>query len=152
MLVFTAVSRILRGSAERLEKGSCSPSIRETASSVYHIVEGTGHTEINDENFLWKKGDTCCIPAWHKYEHRADTSETVYLSRSDQKPMLKALGLYRVEGWKTKYSILSSLTICGSIFTEHPFYLPVQCELPTLHNHITQPTTVGTTYQCITIR
>jgi gentisate 1,2-dioxygenase len=46
----------------------------------------------------WKKGDTFCIPAWYKYQHFADEGETVYLYRFDDKPMLKALGFYRVDG------------------------------------------------------
>jgi gentisate 1,2-dioxygenase len=93
-----AVSRTLGGLAERLNAGKSSPAVRETASSVYHIVEGTGYTEINGEKFFWKKGDTFCIPAWHKYQHFADKGETVYLYRFDDKPMLKALGFYRIEG------------------------------------------------------
>ncbi len=79
-------------------KGTTSPAIRETASSVYHVVEGAGHTVIDGEKFVWKKGDTFCVPAWHKYQHFADDAETVYLYRFDDKPMLKALGFYRMEG------------------------------------------------------
>jgi gentisate 1,2-dioxygenase len=93
-----AVSRTLGGLAERLNAGKSSPAVRETSSSVYHIVEGTGYTEINGEKYFWKKGDTFCIPAWHKYQHFADKGETVYLYRFDDKPMLKALGFYRIEG------------------------------------------------------
>jgi gentisate 1,2-dioxygenase len=76
--------------------------VRETASSVYHIIEGSGYTEINGEKFSWKKGDTFCVPAWHRYQHFAGKAETVYLYRFDDKPMLKALGFYRVEGQDTE--------------------------------------------------
>jgi gentisate 1,2-dioxygenase len=51
---------------------------------------------------MWKKGDTFCIPAWHEYQHTAETGKTVYLYRFDDKPMLKALGFYRVEGIDTE--------------------------------------------------
>ena len=92
------VSKTLGGSAERLEKGSSSPEIRETASSIYHVIEGTGYTTVNDKKLSWKKGDTFCIPSWYRYQHHADARETVYFYRFDDKPMLRALGFYRVEG------------------------------------------------------
>ncbi len=93
------VSKTLGGSAERVDAGTSSPAIRETASSVYHIIEGSGYTEISDNNKIeWKKGDTFCIPSWHKYQHFADSRETVYLYRCHDKPMLNALGFYRKEG------------------------------------------------------
>ncbi|KKY18081.1 putative gentisatedioxygenase [Phaeomoniella chlamydospora] len=92
------VSKTLGGSAERLNAGRSSPAVQETASSVYHVVKGSGYTEINGEKFKWKANDTFCIPAWNKYQHFADPGQTVYLYRFDDKPMLKALGFYRVAG------------------------------------------------------
>jgi len=80
-----------------LNAGKCSPAVRETASSVYH-VEGAGYTEINGGKFSWKKDDTFCIPAWYEYQHFANEGEAAYLYRFDDKPMLKALGFYRLEG------------------------------------------------------
>ena len=92
------VSKILGGSAERLNAGCTSPAVRETASSVYHVVKGQGYSEINGQRFQWKQGDTFCVPAWNKYQHTAEGSETVYLYRFHDKPMLTSLGFYRVEG------------------------------------------------------
>ncbi|KAF9636112.1 putative gentisate -dioxygenase protein [Lasiodiplodia theobromae] len=91
------VSRILGGSAERLNSGSTSPSRRETSSAVYHVIEGSGYSEINGEMIAWKRGDTFCIPSWYRYQHFASPGETVYLYRFDDKPMLKSLGFYRTE-------------------------------------------------------
>ncbi|KAH0527336.1 hypothetical protein TsFJ059_002348 [Trichoderma semiorbis] len=92
------VSKILGGSAERLNAGTSSPEIRETASSVYHIVEGSGHSVIDGKIFKWKKGDTFCIPAWNKYQHFSGDESTAYLYRFDDQPMLRALGFLRTEG------------------------------------------------------
>jgi len=92
------VSKTLGGSAERLDAGTSSLAIRETASSVYHVIEGSGYTLINNLKLEWKKNDTLCIPAWYKYQHFAGSGETVYLYRFDDKPMLRSLGFYRVEG------------------------------------------------------
>jgi len=97
------VSKILGGSAERLSAGHTSPAVRETASSVYHIISGTGHSVINGQHFAWKQGDTFCVPAWNKYAHTAAAGdEPVYLYRFHDKPMLTALGFYRVEGADTE--------------------------------------------------
>lgn len=92
------MSKILGGSAERLNKDTSSPEIQETSSCVYHVIEGQGKSVIQGKTMHWKKGDTFCIPAWHAYQHFADNTETVYLYRFDDKPMLKALGFYRTAG------------------------------------------------------
>ena len=91
------VSKTLGGSAERVDAGESSPIRRETASSVYHVIEGSGSTKVGDDRLSWEKGDTFCIPSWYRYEHLADDSENVYLYRFDDRPMLKALGFYRTE-------------------------------------------------------
>jgi gentisate 1,2-dioxygenase len=91
------VSKTLGGRAERLNAGKSSTPIRETASSVYHVIEGNGYTEIEGQKIFWGKHDTFCIPSWHKYQHFAGKDETVYLYRFDEKPMLDALGFYRTD-------------------------------------------------------
>ncbi|KAF7561517.1 hypothetical protein G7046_g2626 [Stylonectria norvegica] len=90
------VSKILGGSAARLLQGKTSPLVQETASSVIHVVEGSGSSRIGDAVFKWTKGDTFCIPAWHPYQHTAASDGgPVYLYRFDDKPMLRSLGFYR---------------------------------------------------------
>jgi gentisate 1,2-dioxygenase len=90
---------VLGGSAERLDAGTSSPGIRETASSVYHVVSGRGYSIIGENNRItWGPGDTFCIPSWQRYQHFADLEgEQVYLYRFHDKPMLNALGFYRVD-------------------------------------------------------
>ncbi|OLN94168.1 Gentisate 1,2-dioxygenase 2 [Colletotrichum chlorophyti] len=85
------------GCAARLATGTKSPLVQETASSVYHVVEGSGRTRIGEYTFIWKQGDTFCIPSWHPFEHIADEGlpTAVYLYRFDDMPMLKSLGFYR---------------------------------------------------------
>lgn len=91
------VSKIVGGSAQRINTGARSPELRETASSVFHVVSGEGHTEIDGKGIDWKSGDTFCVPAWNKYWHVAGSREPVYLYRFHDKPMLSALGFYRTE-------------------------------------------------------
>ena len=92
------VSLRLGGAAERIARGGRSEAVRETASSVYHVVSGSGYSEMGGERVDWKQNDTFCIPAWYKYQHFASEDEVVYLYRFDDMPMLKALGFYRKEG------------------------------------------------------
>ena len=72
--------------------------MRDTLSAVYHVVFGKGRTIIDDDTFEWNQGDTFCLPSWKRYQHVADSQDTVYLYRCDDLPMLKALGFYRTEG------------------------------------------------------
>ncbi|KIX99648.1 uncharacterized protein Z520_04283 [Fonsecaea multimorphosa CBS 102226] len=92
------VSKTLGGAAERLNAGCTSPTVRETASSVYHVVSGQGYSDIDGARFHWKQGDTFCVPAWNEYKHTAEGTDPVYLYRFHDKPMLTALGIYRVDG------------------------------------------------------
>ncbi|KAK1960804.1 gentisate 1,2-dioxygenase [Colletotrichum sublineola] len=91
------VSKVLGGCAVRLNPGTQSPRVQETASSVYHVIEGSGRTQIGEEIFTWKKGDTFCIPSWYPFQHTADKGleAAAYLFRFDDIPMLKNLGFYR---------------------------------------------------------
>lgn len=72
--------------------------IQETASSIFHVIEGSGSSTIAGNEFTWKKSDTFCIPAWHEYQHHAAGEETAYLYRVHDEPMLKSLGFYRYNG------------------------------------------------------
>ncbi|KAH8691508.1 RmlC-like cupin domain-containing protein [Talaromyces proteolyticus] len=95
------VSKVLGGSVERLDAGTSSPGFRETASSVYHVVSGRGYSIIGENRITWGPGDTFCIPSWQRYQHFTDLEgkgEPVYLYRFHDKPMLNALGFYRLDG------------------------------------------------------
>ena len=92
------MGKTIGAAAERLDAGSASPVIRETSSAVYHIIEGAGQSRVGEQSITWKQGDTFCIPAWTEYQHFADGDARVYFYRFDDKPMLRALGLYRLDG------------------------------------------------------
>jgi gentisate 1,2-dioxygenase len=89
---------VIGASCERLDAGAKSKPIRETASSVYHVIEGAGETTIDGKPYSWKQGDTFCIPAWKEYQHSVPGTDRAFLYRFDDKPMLKSLGFYRVDG------------------------------------------------------
>jgi gentisate 1,2-dioxygenase len=73
-------------------------NLQETASSIFHVIEGSGFSDIDGKKFSWKKGDTFSVPAWNTYQHHASDTEAVYLYRIHDEPMLKSLGLYRHSG------------------------------------------------------
>lgn len=89
------MSSVLGGAAERLNPSTSSPLRQDTLSCVYHVISGSGRSRIGDNEFLWKAGDTFAIPSWYPYRHFADSKETAYLYRFDDKPMITALGFFR---------------------------------------------------------
>jgi len=92
------LSAIIGAEAVRLDAGSRAPRRRETASFVYHIVEGQGYTEFDDgERIVWERSDTFCIPAWKAHRHVNASTETVYLFSFSDRPLLENLGMFRRE-------------------------------------------------------
>jgi gentisate 1,2-dioxygenase len=94
-----AVSRVIGAAAERIAKGSSSPTRRETAGIICHVYKGRGLTQVGDERLEWEKGDTFCIPSWMPYRHEA--AKDSYLFRYDDRPVLEAIGAYRYEASAT---------------------------------------------------
>jgi gentisate 1,2-dioxygenase len=92
-----AISRTMGAQAERLNPGHLSPSRRETASAIYHVVAGSGASSIGDQTIEWTEHDTFVVPAWHAFSHANKGSETAYLVRYDDVPLLRALDVYRTE-------------------------------------------------------
>ncbi|HKY09543.1 MAG TPA: cupin domain-containing protein, partial [Candidatus Binatia bacterium] len=75
-----------------------SESHRHTSTVIYHVVRGSGSTEIGEHRLDWEQGDSFVVPLWHAHRHmnRSASEEAMLFSMSDA-PMLKALGLYREE-------------------------------------------------------
>lgn len=88
-----AISATMGASALRIDAGTTSGPVRETASGVYHVYQGRGSTTIGDKTISWQQGDTFCIPLWTPYEHRAETA--TYLFRYDDRPLLRAMSWYQ---------------------------------------------------------
>ena len=84
-------------SALRLDRGAATSRIRETASSVYHVFEGSGRTVVGDRVITWTKGDCFAVPAWQHVAHYGDAADNTYLFRMDDRPLTRAIGAYRIE-------------------------------------------------------
>jgi len=89
------ISRVIGAAAERIARGSSSPTRRETAGVIYHVYRGRGMTTVGTAQLKWEKGDTFCIPSWMPYRHEA--SKDTFLFRYDDRPVLEAIGAYRSE-------------------------------------------------------
>ena len=97
------LSLTLTVQAERIAPGASSPTTQETASFMYHVVEGDGFTTIQTptekkpRKIEWTTKDTFAVPAWSKVTH-TNTSRggaEAYLVAINDRPMVKSLGLMR---------------------------------------------------------
>ena len=66
---------------------------QSTDSTVFCVVEGTGHTEINGQSFAWEPQDCFVVPSWAAHQHHAN-SDAVLFSISDRAAQEK-LGIWR---------------------------------------------------------
>lgn len=82
----------------RLPAGFSGQLRRHTASTIYHVVSGSGHTEIDGAHYDWSDKDVFCIPGWATYRHHSDPDRDAYLFSYSDEPVLKKLGFYR-EQW-----------------------------------------------------
>jgi gentisate 1,2-dioxygenase len=70
---------------------------RETSCAVYRVVRGQGATTVDDETFEWGPGDFFVIPPRARHAHANAGNEPAVLFTAQDVPMLKGLGLYRME-------------------------------------------------------
>ena len=80
-------------SAQRLRAGQDVAPRRRSASSVIHVIEGRGESEIDGVTLKWTQGDTLAVPTHAQVTHRA-TGRDAYLFHVDDAPMQRALGFY----------------------------------------------------------
>lgn len=85
----------LSASMQLLRPGTETASHRHTSSAVYHVVRGTGWSQIGDQRLEWGPGDTFALPYWFEHHHGNPTSEDALLFSFSDEPAIRALGLYR---------------------------------------------------------
>ncbi len=95
------ISATSGASALRLDAGASTAPLRETASAIMHVYEGSGHSRVGDTVLTWKHGDTFAVPAWQTVTHTNDTAQRAYLFRFDDRPLMKALAAYRSDDGRT---------------------------------------------------
>jgi gentisate 1,2-dioxygenase len=80
---------------ERLTGGANTRRYRTTANTIFHVMEGSGHTTIGNKHFAWTRGDTIAAPCWHTITHQA-TADAQLFVLSDE-PLLRFSNYYRFE-------------------------------------------------------
>lgn len=84
----------------RLRAGFRGRPRRQTPSTIYHVVSGSGTTQVGDTVLEWSDKDVFCVPGWASYEHRVAPDRDAVLFSFTDEPVLRSLGLYR-ERWDT---------------------------------------------------
>jgi gentisate 1,2-dioxygenase len=71
---------------------------RETAGTLYQVIEGSGVTELAGRRIEWAENDIFVVPgfAWRRHLNRGDGDAVLY-AVSDM-PLLQKIGQYRAQG------------------------------------------------------
>lgn len=85
---------ILGFSAQMLRAGEEVAPRRRSASSVLHVIEGRGCSEIDGVTLRWEEGDTIAIPTHATVRHRADATAPAFIFHVDDAPLHRKIGIY----------------------------------------------------------
>jgi gentisate 1,2-dioxygenase len=85
-------------SAQLLRPGEQTQLKRETASTMYVVMEGTGYTEVGDERLEWGRNDILVAPnfLWRRHVNTGPGDAVLY-AVSDA-ALLRNIGHYRAQG------------------------------------------------------
>ncbi len=82
--------------AQLIRSGEHTRAVRDTASRIYHVLDGRGASIIGGRRMEWEKGDTFCAPTWSWREHTVESSASpAILFSFDDAPIQKPFALYR---------------------------------------------------------
>jgi gentisate 1,2-dioxygenase len=82
--------------AQLIRPGEHTRAVRDTASHIYHVLEGRGSSVIGGVRLDWEQGDTFCAPTWMWREHSVSSEdEPAALFSFDDAPVQQPFGLYR---------------------------------------------------------
>jgi gentisate 1,2-dioxygenase len=82
--------------AQLIRPGEHTRAVRDTASRIYHVLEGRGTSIISGKRLDWVKGDTFCAPTWAWREHTVASGDPeAVLFSFDDGPIQKPFSLYR---------------------------------------------------------
>ena len=73
-----------------IHPGEHVPPHRHNSVAIYHILQGTGYTVVEDVKYHWERGDTLACPAWAYHEHFAEGDEDTIMYVVQDMPMLAA--------------------------------------------------------------
>jgi gentisate 1,2-dioxygenase len=81
-----------------LRRGEATRPKRETAATLYQVIDGSGTTEIAGRRFDWDRNDIFVVPGflWRRHCNRGEGDAVLY-TVSDA-PLLEKIGQYRAQG------------------------------------------------------
>ena len=83
---------------QMLRPGLATVEHRKTSSAICFVMEGSGTTTVEGQTFSWGPHDIFAIPSWSWHSHvNRSPGERAVLFVTDDKPLLKAMKLYRTE-------------------------------------------------------
>ena len=84
--------------AQLLRPGEATRFKRETASTLYVVIEGRGVTEIAGRKLDWQANDIFVVPSftWRRHLNKGETDAVLY-AVSDA-PLIEKIGQYRAQG------------------------------------------------------
>ena len=94
-------AQMIRAGEETLHK-------RETASTVFVVMEGRGQTELADRTFDWEENDIFVVPNFLWRRHVNTGSKDAVLYTMTDGPLIEKIGQYRAQG-RTKSGELVQL-------------------------------------------
>lgn len=70
-------------------------AVPTSASTVFHVVEGSGESRVDDHVFDWSAGDTFSATTFARVSHGATPGQRAFLIRVDDAPLQKKLGFFQ---------------------------------------------------------
>ena len=71
---------------------------RETAGTIYQVLEGSGTTEIAGQSFEWEANDIFVVPGFAWRRHLNPSGGDAVLYAVSDAPLLEKIGQYRAQG------------------------------------------------------
>jgi gentisate 1,2-dioxygenase len=84
--------------AQLLRPGEATRAKRETASTMYVVIEGEGSTEIAGKRFDWERNDIFVVPNFLWRRHVNTGADDAVLYAVSDAPLMAKIGQYRAQG------------------------------------------------------
>ena len=72
-------------------------NMRQTASTVYCVLEGEGCTIVDGVRLDWSRNDVFTVPGWLWHNHQNRGHGDAFLYSVTDEPTMRKLGLFREE-------------------------------------------------------
>ena len=85
--------------AQLLRPGEATLPYRDTASTVFVVLAGSGTTEVNGKTLAWEENDVFVVPPsmWRTHENGDEAKDAILYSVTDA-PLLQKIGQFRTQG------------------------------------------------------